>query len=274
MKKIIAVFLFPFIVFLSTNLILAQSPTPTGNAYAVAYQDYINKTGIYQVAHGNYLTARANYLSSQSLDSQDKAMKATLAMLQARDQATISYLTAVKIKVQTTQGVSQIDENSLQAQLDNEIGWYSAHNTKLPSAGSLSDLVSDSDDAKAELNGPTLIVVYNAIVTLGIGNNTYIRGELNNEISTLRAKIDEIKANQDKDVSSIERSLIDVQNKIDRSQSKDNDAKSLINGVKPTDTQKDNNFQDAQSDISNSNSYLKEANQGLLQIITQIKSAN
>ncbi len=265
-KKIIISFLFLFLVFFVTHDVRAD--------YASDYQTYVNKGGLYQTAYSDYVRARLNYLSSQSLESQNKAMQATIAMLQARDGLMVSYLTAINTKIQTTKGMDTGVASSLSNQLNTEVTWYNAHSIKIPSAGNLQDLVSDSDEAKAEYNNLTVSIIYSSLVSLGIANNTYIRDELTSELSTLNAKIAEIKANQDKDTSTIERSVIDVQNKLSRSLAKDNTAKDLVNGIKPTDQQKSSIFQTAQSNLTDSNSYLKEANQQLLQIISQIKSAN
>ncbi len=159
-------------------------------------------------------------------------------------------------------------------ELSSESFWYGNHSTKLRSAGSLNDLVSDSDDAKNQFQNSTTNLIYQSIIILGTGNNSFLRGELNSEVGQLQAKIDEIKSNRDKDVSLIERSMVDVQNKISRSQDKDNSATTTVNSIKPNDQQKDAVFQSAVTLVTDSNSYLKEADAGLLQIITQIKSAN
>ncbi len=272
MKKYFAILLSIFIVLISVRFAFAQSPSPVPIEYATAYQSYIDKTGIYQNAYNNYLTARSAYEASQSLDAKDKAMTATLKMLQARDDVMAAYLTAIKVKIKITGGISDGDKSSLSSQLDTDVSWYNAHNTRLTSAGSLDDLVSDSNEAKDHYTQISQLLVYTSVIALGAGNNSYIRSELTNEISALTAKIDEIKANQDKDVSSIERSLVDIQNKLSRSEAKDNDAKNLITTIKATNTQKDSIFQEAEQNLLDSNSYLKEANDGLLQIITQIKT--
>jgi hypothetical protein len=271
MRKILKSFfvlsLFCLIFFLSEKKVRSVD-------YATDYQNYVNKGGVYQAAYGDYVRARLNYLSSQSLESKDKAMKATITMLQARDALTTSYLLAIATKVQTTKGIASGDQSSEVSQLNSEISWYNLHSSKIPSAGSLEDLVSDSNEAKAEYNNLTLNVIYQSLLTLGIGNNNFVRGELTSEVNILEAKISEIKANQDKDVSSIERSIVDVKNKLERSAAKNSSAKDTINTIKPTDQQKDTTFQSAQALLLDSNSYLKEANEQLLQIITQIKSAN
>lgn len=265
MKKISTIILSTFLILFFAGLVRADYPTD--------YQSYIDKMGIYLNAHNTYLTARANYLASQNIDARDKAMAATLKMLQARDDVMTSYSTVIKTKVLITQGIPLLDQSSYASRFDSEISWYNLHNTRLTSAGSLDDLVRDSDEASSQFTNSTSILIYTSIVALGAGNNAYIRGELQNEVTILQAKIDEIKANLDKDVSSVERSMIDVKNKLDRSQNKDTDALGLMNAV-TSGQQILSRFQAAQSDLSDSNAYLKEANQGMLQIITQIKSAN
>jgi hypothetical protein len=242
--------------------------------YATAYQNYVNSTGIYQSAHNTYLTARSAYLASGSLESKSQAQTATLKMLQARDSLLVNYMTAISAKIQNSQGMLSDDKNSLTDPINSEISWYNSHNTKLASAGDLDDLVADSDEAKAQFTKSSNLSIYKSIIYLGTADNSYIRGEINGEINTLEAKIAEIKANQDKDVSSIERSLIDIKNKISRSQDKDNSARDAINAAASTSygNNSQNAFNQALTAISDSNSYLKEANQSLLQIITQIKT--
>lgn len=255
------------------KVIFAQSPAPSNNAYATAYQNFIDKNGAYQSSHNDYLTARANYLASGSLDSQAKAMQATLNMLQARDDLMVAYISAMSAKVQASQGISDGDKSSLTSQFNNEISWYNNHRGRLASAGSLNDLVSDSDEAKTRYNNSSFIIIYTGLIDLGAGDNNFIRGELNGEINTLQAKIAEIQSNQDKDVSTIQRSLVDVQNKISRSQDKDGQAVNSLDALKPSNINGGKNiFQAAQGELTDSNSYLKEANQGLLQIITLIKT--
>ncbi len=101
-----------------------------------------------------------------------------------------------------------------------------------------------------------------------------MRGEITNEVSALNAKIAEIKANQDKNTSTIERTMVDIQNKLDRSQTKDNDAKNTINSINVSSQDINNDYANAQTLVSDSLSYLKEANQSLKEIITQIKTAD
>ena len=261
MKKFF-VFLFPFFLFFFAFQKVDAD-------YATDYQAYINASGSYQTAYNDYQTARANYLASGSLDSEYTAKQATLKLLQLRDSLVVNYLQAVSSKIEISQGFLDTDRASLQSQLAAEIAWHQAHSTKLASAGNLTDLVTDSNEAKTRWTS-TRLIIYQSLISLGSAQNSYIRGKLTGEITALESKIAQIRTNQDKDVTLIERSLFDVKNKIIRSQDKDNLAKSLIFATKPEAGSA--TFLTAQTYLVDSSLYLKDANQGLLQIITQIKT--
>lgn len=271
LRNFVLVFIFTVLLFLGFQ---SRSTFAQTTGYAQVYQTYVDKQGVYQTAHSAYLTARSTYLASMSLDAKDKAMTATLKMLQARDDLTAAYLNAIKSKIDTVQGMTSGDKSSAKGQIDTEIAWYNAHNSKLSSAGTLDDLISDSDEAKNRFNNVTKVVVYESLITISTGNNSFMRGELSSEITTLNAKIAEIKANQDKNTSTIERTMVDIQNKLDRSQAKDDDAKNTMNSINVSTQNIDGDFSTAQTLVSDSLSYLKEANQSLLQVITQIKTAD
>ncbi len=264
MKRIAVLFLGLGVLLLAPKVALAD--------LASDYQNYLTSVGTYNSLFGDYVTARANYLASGSIDSQDKAREATLKMLQARDVLLVSYLTALNSRIDSQRGISDGDKNSLKGQISNEINWYSLHNNKLPSAGNLDDLVSDSDEAKVRFNDFTTLLVYRSLVNLGVAQNSSIRGDINSQIDNVKSKISEIKSNGDKDTSTIERSLVDVENKIARSQDKDNASLNIVNSIRPNSFNTLSDFQESQQDLTDSQAYLREATRGLLQIITQIKT--
>src|SRR6266404_4894997 len=162
MKK----FFFIFSVLILFCLIFFLEKKKVSADYATDYQNYVNKQGAYQIAYSDYIRARLNYLSSQSLDSQNKGMKATITMLQARDELVVSYLTEVNTKIQNTKGIDSGTQSSLGSQLTTEISWYNAHAIKVTSAGNLQDLVTDSDEAKTEWNNLTLSIAYSSLIDL------------------------------------------------------------------------------------------------------------
>lgn len=279
MRKFLLVLLFiPLFLFIPTS-IHSQTPTPSGTFdFNRAYADYVYNTQLYNDAYSAYQLARSQYLSSKTLVAQGNAQTATLNMLQARDQMIITYLTAIRMRVKETDGIPDNSRQVMFTQIDNDVAWWGSHKTKLMSAGSLDDLVTDSDDAYKHYQS-TLLLVYQALSTVFAGRLDSERSDLTRIIVDLKAKVVQIKANGDKDTSGIERSLIDVDNTVDRSSTKESDAKNIINTMSldqnnPSGTDNAQKFSDAKTLMKESLAYLNDAVNLISQIVTEIKTAD
>ncbi len=265
--------MFNFLIVAIASVVLAASPSPTpAFTYARAYSDYIYTMDLYRQAHNEYDLDVAQYNQSNILEAKEKARVATYKMLVARDEVVKTFLTAVRMNLFENQGMNNTEKQGFLARIDAEVAWWSSHETRIPSAGTLSDLSSDSQDAKSHYDTITVPLVYQSLIAGQAGSLDLIRSEQTTEVSALNSKIAEIRANNDKDTSGIERSLLEIQNKISRAQGKESEARSIINALKPTDTTKSGEYSDAQSLLQDAYSYLKDANQNLTEIIRQIKT--
>lgn len=238
-----------------------------------AYQDYLYNSDIYQKAHADYDIARSQYLSSQTISSQTKAQEATAAMLTDRDQVLSTYLTALRMALKDAPGVDNGTKESLFSLIDAEISWYGDHKTKISSAGSLDDLVADSNEA-AEQFKQTELMIYQVLVTISIGNTTDYRERARTEINDLRTKLSEIKVNGDKNVDSIDRALTDAEDRLSRSIEKETDAQTRLSKMKSSDKNKLVSFNSIELSVGESLSYIKEANSIVKDSIRQIKTAD
>lgn len=275
MKKItVSLILFLLLVILSSSSVLSQANPTAAPAfdYSRAYSDYIFNMDLYNQAHNAYTLAVAQYTQSQTLESKENARVSTYKMLTKRDEAVKTYLTAVRMKLFENSGMSNTEKQGFLTRIDAEVGWWTSHETRIPSAGTLEDLSADSQDAKSHYNSITVPLVYQSLIAGVGGSLDSIRSQQSSEVSALNSKISEIRANNDKDTSGIERSLLDIQNKISRAQGKESEARSVINAIKATDTSKEGDYSDAQSLMQDAYSYLKDANQNLTEIIRQIKT--
>lgn len=239
--------------------------------FSRAFQDYIYNLSLYQKDYSAYQLAKGAYLDSQTPGSTANAISATTLMLTDRDNVVSTYLTALRMKLLETKGVSDAEKNGFYSLLDTDVSWWGGHKTRLTSAGSLDDLVKDSDEAKTHFAN-TQILSYQTLIEIGISENTNMRTLIQNEIGALNSKIAEIKSNGDKDTSAIERFMVDIQNKLSRSSDKETEARNLMNGIKPDSQNSTSTYQTAVGDIENSLSYLKEADTDLRNVITQIKT--
>lgn len=238
-----------------------------------AYQDYLYNYEIYQKAHADYDIAKSQYLSSQTISSQTKAQEATAKMLVDRDQAVITYLTALKLKLSDTSGADNGTKGAFYSLIDADVAWYNDHKSRINSAGSLDDLVDDSNEAASQFK-ETESMIYRVLVTISIGNTTDYRQRVTAEIDALRTKISEIRVNGDKNVDPIERALTDAEDRLSRSVEKEEEAKTQLGKMKPSDRDKLSAFNQIEGSVGESLSYIKEANSIVKDSIRQIKTAD
>ncbi len=272
-KKILSILIFLGIFLSSISPARSQTSTQIDFDYNRAYADYVYNTQLYNDAYSAYQLARSQYLASHTLVAQNNAREATLKMLQARDEMIKTYLTAIRLRVKETSGISANDLNTVFAQIDNDFVWWSNHKTKLPSAGSLDDLVADSDEAYAHYPA-TLMLVYQSLSTIFIGRLDSDRSDLSRSIADLKNKVAQIKANGDKDTSQIERSLIDVDNSVSRSATKQSEAKNILNtlSLEKSSGSNDDKFAEIKTKLKESLAYMNEAVNLINQIIIEIKT--
>ncbi len=239
--------------------------------YTRAYQDYTYNFDLYRKAHGEYDLKRSQYMQSKTLAAQEEAQQATAKMLQARDQATITYLTAIRLKLAETKGVDTTSRESHFALIDAEVAWYKSHRDTISSAASLEDLTKDSDLA-AERYKSTELVIFKALTLISNGKVDNFQSLITDLIGKVEIKVSEIRAAGDKDTSDIERWILEVKNRVARSQDKEAESWAIINKLKPTDKQKITSYNTSESRFAESLQYLKEANSFAKQIITEIKT--
>src|SRR3989304_259492 len=142
--------------------------------YERAYQDYTYNYDIYRRANSEYESFRLQYIQYKTLTAQENAREATVRMLQARDETVKTYLTALRTRLSEAGGILDDKRGSLNSQIDASVLWFSDHKDKIPSAGSLDDLVKDSDEA-AEYFLEKEYMLYDSLVTISIGKIAFIR---------------------------------------------------------------------------------------------------
>jgi len=241
--------------------------------YQTAYKDYQYNYNLYNRLHEEYKLARVSYMQYGTLLSEEEAKKAALAMLQARDGAIITYLTALRMRIKESGGLGDSEKESLFRRIDPEVSYFEEHKGKLASVGSLEDFVGDSDEAKERFSNSTEIVFYTSLTNIAIGNTAYERKQIEEIIVNLKSKISDIKLAGDKDVSVFDRFFVEIDNKLQRSREKEDGAKDII-GKSEKSYRKDdkvNYYNDAVGSVQGSYLYLKEIVSYLKEIIRVIK---
>lgn len=251
------------------------SPTPDVFNFEKAYKDYVFVTDQYNTAHSAYLLARSQYFQAQTLASQTKAQDATAQMLSARDVVMKAYLVALRLRLSETDGVSDTAKEGLFTRIDTDVSWWTAHHDRIDSAASLTDLTSDSDDAKRHF--PTSeSLSYEVLSTIPQGKEFVLRNDLTALLGRTKTQVDKIRSNGDLDTSEAERWLLQTEQKITRSQDKEIAAQALIATLTSTDVRVQNQnkniiYNQVTSTLSESLQYLKEASNYLKEVIKRIK---
>jgi hypothetical protein len=236
-----------------------------------AYQDYTYNYDIYRRANTEYESYRLQYIQYKTLTAQENAREATVKMLQARDEVVKTYLTALRTRLSETGGIMDDKRSSLYSQIDPAVLWFADHKDKIPSAGSLDDLVKDSDEA-ADYYIEKEYMIYDTLVTISIGKIAFIREKQETTLGQIKTKVSEIRANGDKDTAVLERWILDTENRITRSREKEIEALELMSRLKGN--QKKINlsvYEEILFKLSESHQYLKDANSYMKEIVNEIK---
>lgn len=243
-------------------------------SYEELYTNYINTLDIYQKAHSEYQIAKNGYIKNPTIAAQAQAIEKTKTMLELRDETLITYLRALKQKLADTQGVATNDLNNFSAQIDLELAWLSTHKNSISSAGSLSDLVDDSDEAADRYSETTEVVIYNTLNSVSLGKVVSFRNRERDVVGEIKDFLLIVKGNGDKDVSLIERWLIEIDDRFIRSNDKEVESSNLAAAITSKSRDKLKEFNTAQTKAEEARQYLKEASFFLGEIVNNIKTAD
>lgn len=238
-----------------------------------AHNDYLYTFNQYRQAHDEYIVARQAYLNYQTLTSKAEAHEKTLNMLKWRDETARTYLIALRTKLAETTGVVNYEQSTLYVKLDDDISWFTQHKENLTAAGSLEDLIENSNEAKKRYSNSEKLI-YQTLVSILAAKEEKLRDRIEQVISALEKKIAEIRQQQDKDPSMVERWLLEAKNRVKWSRDKQNFANQIIATVNSYDPNKSRTYFDAQSALEESHQYLKEATFNLSELIREVKRAD
>ena len=262
------------IYFLSSQVIYSQGPTE----FDRLYQEYSIKVEEYRRAHDEYILARSQYLKFKTLTSQNTAKEKTAVFLEARDEVVISYIRALKERLKETQGVPDATRDGINVRLDSEISWFSDHKGRISGAGSLDDLVSDSDEAKKRYEQIEPLL-YEALSIISSGKVNRFRERLDETFSSVSQKVTQIREEDREEfkfdtrkLEIIDRWIFDTEGRIIRSQEKQVEADLLISKFPSLKKKGASNYNEVLEVLAESQQYLKEATLFVKEIIREIKT--
>lgn len=214
----------------SPSATIISDPQPEVFNSTVAQRDYLFMVEKYNKARSDYLLARSQYLSAQTLAAQTQARNATAAMISSRDEVVRAYLLFLRTKVEEDKNIKPDIKEGLFARLNSEIAWYENHKGRIRSAGSLNDLVADSDEAKKQFETTTR-VASEARSLVPIAAVEEARGVASGILGNTRDTINNISSNGDHPVSSAQRWILEAENKLTRSFDKELEARKVLESI-------------------------------------------
>jgi len=239
--------------------------------YNRAYEDYIFTLEQYRQAHSEYLLARAQYMQSGTLTAQTKARDATVAMLETRDDVIATYLTALRMRLNEAPGIDPALRDGLSARLDVDVNWFLNHKSGIHSAGTLEDLISDSNQAKDYFE-LTRNLNYEVLQVISMGKVANLREQVIEPFTKLKIKVAEFSANNGFNSQVVDRWIIETDYKLTRSQEKYASALSLLASLQnPKEKDKYSVYNNALFRLQESLQYLDEANQFVQEILRGVK---
>lgn len=245
--------------------------------FGKAYQDYIYNLEVYRNSHDDYVFARSQYLNYQTLKSQSTAIDATKKMLQARDDVVVTYLTALRMRLREQDDVDDSLREELFLKIDVEIDWFNEHKETLTSAGSLTDLVADSNKASTRFKSLTNLF-YTVLTAVSDGKINLYHKRLNQIYEELSDKFNKIKLEQREDyqfsrqrIQTIERWFLEVDNLLSRAEDKQKEATEKILYSKTRVTER--SYGKAVTLLNESQQYLREASSYMAEIVREMTTA-
>ena len=254
----------------------AQEPAPTETEtprefnYGQALQDYVYNFNLYRQAHKDYLIARSQYKTYQTLTAETVALEQTIKMLQARDETIATFLTALRLRLAEKTNVGSSRLNVLYLRLDEEVSWYRDHAKSLTSAGSIPDLLKLSQQTEEHYSN-TEAMIYESLLEIYFYQESLLHTRLQSVIDELEMMIGQIREAGDKDTGRTERWLLESKNRKTRSEEKLTEARGMDFFQKEKSASKRQQYNRIIYLLEQSHQYLKETNANLLEIVMEVK---
>ncbi len=270
MKKILII-IFILALFFTPRSLHAQAPAN----YNEAFLQMNLKMEEYDKAHAEYVLRRSQYLKFKSLQSENDARKATAAMLQARDNVVLAYITVLQKRMDESKGITDGDRSLLKGGLDAETAFFTDHRDKVPSAGTLADLVTDSDKAKVQYTKDVDELFYKVIFAISNGKVTDLKSRLNQSFGGVKTKVELIRAETRPEyqfsvtkMQAIDRFVFESENKIQRADEKQTAATTITNDSLMFNAQQ---YTTRLGVLDEARLLLKDASSYLKEIVNQMK---
>ncbi len=258
MKKVLPTFVFFYLLFLLfASSVLAD--------FEETYKIYISQYDQYRISLTNFLTSKNRYLTYKTLTAQTEALTATKVFLEDRDQTLINFMTMI---------LEKNPSESFKKLLSDEILFFSDHKKLVPAVASLEDSVQVSETFTNRFP-TTEVLLRQTIANVLLSKVKSFDEQIVDLVARFEEKINLLKS-QGKDVSTLERWLLETKNKQLLAHEKLTTAQLMADQFQinnnPAKIAED--FRKVQVLIFEANQYLKESTAYLKEIKEELKYGN
>lgn len=166
------------------------------------YQGFLKTYDEYRGAYENYITTRNQYLTYGTLTSKTDALNAVKTFLIKRNDVLQSYISLLRARG---------TEGAYTSFLEDESSFLRINSEKIPAVGSLDDAVDTAQEVEARQ--VSFQITSRKIVTnLNLNKINTLRQRYQDLVNQASSMIDTLKS-QNKDVTTLERWLLEAKNK-------------------------------------------------------------
>ncbi|HET7099191.1 MAG TPA: hypothetical protein VFI61_03095 [Patescibacteria group bacterium] len=260
------------IVFLSTAYsVLSTASAQTFDAEK-AYLDYQFSLTTYDKSFTEYQDARDFYLKSQTLTLKEDARIKTVKMLESRDQLEIVYLTALRMKILETKGISNDDKNRIFGNIDSEVEYYKKHIENYKDDDSLENLFNKNGEAESRYKSNTSPIIYESLFLISLGEQIGIRNDNELEYGTIKDFINSGVASGKLQMNPFNRWLGDIDSVIESLKKNESLASTQIQNIHGQFYSVSSSYQKALDTLTVSSKLLTQLNGFLIEVLTSIKN--
>ena len=264
MKRLL--FFLLFFVFATPLPLAAQE----SSGFDRAFEDYTYQYKEYLENHKEYVIAKNQYQTYETLTTQTIALEQTAKMLSARDKVVRTYLLAIQAYMEKEADLNQPTLSALYLELGREAIWFEDHEKKLAGAATLADMTSVAKEAETRYT-TTEKSIYTSFFQIYSYKEEQLHQKIALQIEAIDGLISRLRLEDKKDTGTIERWLLEAKKQKLLGEEKLASAQKFTLEKARDSKAKRALYNTHVQLLETSHQYLKEANLNLTEIITEIK---
>lgn len=220
-----------FVLLVASLFVLAPKSRAQDFNFEKAYQDYIFTQSNYADSFKAYQNAKDAYQKNSTLSLKEDARVKTLSMLKSRDELYKVYLTALRMKINETKGLTTDEKVKQFERIDNEVAWFTSHQKNYSDSDSLENLFSRSKEVEDHYKLDTERRIYDALFNISLGEIIGLRLDHADTYTKVTKEIDQAVTDGKVRIDPFNRWFTDIENTTNEIKNQEDAAKTQIDRI-------------------------------------------